>query len=323
MRFDLIDLRLFTHVLDGGSITAGAARSHMTLASASARIRALEDALGAPLLVRDRRGVQPTPAGQTLAREAQAVLAQLARLQDAMAQHTTGPKAHLRLLANTSAASVHLPPLLARFLAANPGYTLDLRELPSDAIVHALRQQQAELGVLSDAANLAGLQYQALRPDPLVLVVPRGHALTKLRRLGLQQALDQPFLGLHEGNALQALVSAQARRAQHAWDYRMRLGSLDAVCRMVALGAGVAVVPRAVAQRQAAATGLRALPLTDDWAARQLMLAARTLEALPTAAARLAKFLMDATATASATPAVRTGPKAGADGVAAPVDAPQ
>ena len=323
MRFDLIDLRLFTHVLDGGSITAGAARSHMTLASASARIRALEDALGAPLLVRDRRGVQPTPAGQTLAREAQAVLAQLVRLQDAMAQHTTGPKAHLRLLANTSAASVHLPPLLARFLAANPGYTLDLRELPSDAIVHALRQHQAELGVLSDAANLAGLQYQALRPDPLVLIVPRGHALTKLRRLGLQQALDQPFLGLHEGNALQALVSAQARRAQHAWDSRMRLGSLDAVCRMVALGAGVAVVPRAVAQRQAAATGLRALPLTDDWAARQLMLAARTLEALPTAAARLAKFLMDATATASATPAVRTGPKAGADGVAAPVDAPQ
>lgn len=77
MRFDLIDLRLFVHVLDSGSITAGAARSHMTLASASARVRALEDALGTPLLVRDRRGVQPTPAGQTLAREAQQVLAQL------------------------------------------------------------------------------------------------------------------------------------------------------------------------------------------------------------------------------------------------------
>ena len=46
----------------------------MTLASASARVRALEDALGTPLLVRDRRGVQPTPAGQTLAREAQQVL---------------------------------------------------------------------------------------------------------------------------------------------------------------------------------------------------------------------------------------------------------
>ena len=177
MRFDLIDLRLFVHVLDSGSITAGAARSHMTLASASARIRALEDALGTPLLVRDRRGVQPTPAGQTLSREAQAVLAQLARLQDAMAQHTSGPKAHLRLLANTSAATVHLPQLLARFLAAHPGYTLDLQERTSAAIADALRQRQAELGVLSDAADLAGLERVPLQTDPLVLVVPRGHAL--------------------------------------------------------------------------------------------------------------------------------------------------
>ena len=128
---DLIDLRLFLHVVEQGSITAGADRSHMTLASASARVRALEDALGTPLLVRERRGAQPTPAGQTLARHAQQVLAQVGQLHEAMAEHTQGPRAHLRLLANTSAATVHLPPLLARFLAAHPGYTLDMQERPS------------------------------------------------------------------------------------------------------------------------------------------------------------------------------------------------
>ena len=80
---DLIDLRLFLHVVEQGSITAGADRSHMTLASASARVRALEDALGTPLLVRERRGAQPTPAGQTLARHAQQVLAQVGQLHEA------------------------------------------------------------------------------------------------------------------------------------------------------------------------------------------------------------------------------------------------
>ena len=295
MRFDLIDLRLFVHVLDSGSITAGAARSHMTLASASARVRALEDALGTPLLVRDRRGVQPTPAGQTLAREAQQVLAQLAQLQDAMAQHTRGPKAHLRLLANTSAATVHLPQLLARFLAAHPGYTLDLQERPSAAIADALRQRQAELGVLSDAADLAGLQSLPLRADPLVLVVPRGHALARQGRVRLQDALALPFLGLHEASALQALVTTQARRLQADWDYRVRLGNLDAICRMVALGAGGAVVPHAVAEREARTGHVRRLPLTDAWAARQLLLAARDLASLPPAAVHLVQFLRDAT----------------------------
>ena len=67
MHFDLIDLRLYLHVLDTGNITAGAARSHLSLAAASARIRAMEAALGVECLERGRRGVTPTPAGKALA----------------------------------------------------------------------------------------------------------------------------------------------------------------------------------------------------------------------------------------------------------------
>ena len=300
MRLDLIDLRLFLHVHELGSITAGAERSHMTLASASARIRAMEDALGTPLLLRDRRGVQATPAGQTLARESRQVLAQMEQLQAALAQHTSGPKAHLRLLANTSAATVHLPPLLARFLAAHPGYTLALDERPSADIADALRRGRAELAVLSDAAELQGLDRAPLRADPLVLVVPRGHRLAGRRRLALADALGERFIGLPDGNALQALVSAQARRTQDGWDCRVRLGSLEAVCRMVALDAGVAVVPRAVAERESASGRLRRVALSDAWAARRLVLAARDLGSLPSAAAALARFLVDATGAGAA-----------------------
>jgi DNA-binding transcriptional LysR family regulator len=54
MRFDLTDLRLFLHTAEAGSITAGAERSHLTLASASARIRGMEETLGAPLAERWR-----------------------------------------------------------------------------------------------------------------------------------------------------------------------------------------------------------------------------------------------------------------------------
>lgn len=61
MRFDLTDLRLFLHVVEAGSITAGADRAHLALASASARIRGMEDELGAPLFERVRHGIEPTP----------------------------------------------------------------------------------------------------------------------------------------------------------------------------------------------------------------------------------------------------------------------
>lgn len=52
MRFDFTDLRLFLHVQQAGSITAGAARSHLTLQAASERIRGMEEALGVALLTR-------------------------------------------------------------------------------------------------------------------------------------------------------------------------------------------------------------------------------------------------------------------------------
>ena len=67
MHLDLADLRLFVHVLDAGSITAGAARAHLSLAAASERLRQMEDDAGMRLLDRHARGVHATAAGESLA----------------------------------------------------------------------------------------------------------------------------------------------------------------------------------------------------------------------------------------------------------------
>src|SRR5438045_7718764 len=81
MRFDLIDLRLFLHVVEAGSITHGAERMHLAVAAASTRIRNMELALGTALLQRQRLGVQPTPAGRTLVHHARLMLQQAERMR--------------------------------------------------------------------------------------------------------------------------------------------------------------------------------------------------------------------------------------------------
>jgi DNA-binding transcriptional LysR family regulator len=68
MRFDLVDLRLFLLVVEAASITHGAARAGMALASASERIRVMEDSLGAPFLERKRRGVRGSRVGPRASR---------------------------------------------------------------------------------------------------------------------------------------------------------------------------------------------------------------------------------------------------------------
>ena len=109
MRFDFTDLRLFHHVVQTGSITRGAERTHLALASASARIRGMEAMLGVPLLKRGRRGVEPTDAGRSLLDHARIVLQQLETMRGDLGAYSRGLKGSVRILANTSALSEHLP----------------------------------------------------------------------------------------------------------------------------------------------------------------------------------------------------------------------
>ncbi len=291
MHFDLTDLRLFVHVHEAGSITGGAQRSHLALASASERIRAMEAGLGAPLLVRGPRGVQPTAAGHTLLHHARQMLRQMEHLRGDMASHGAGLAGHVRLLCNTSALGEHLPPLLPAFLATHPRVSVELQERGSQDIADAVRSGLAGLGVASDAVDLQGLATLPFRPDPLVLAVPAAHALASARAVHLEQVLHEDFIGLPHDSALQAMVSTQARRLGRRLDYRARLGHLEAVCRLVGLGAGVAVVPQAAARRHARALRIRPVPLADGWARRSLVLCMQDLAALPPFTRRLVEHL--------------------------------
>src|SRR5260370_15711869 len=120
MRFDLVDLRLFLHVAEAASITHGAAKANMALASASERIRGMEELLGVALLERGRRGVRPTPAGRTLLHHARVVTQQIERMRGELSGYAGGLKGYVRLLANTSALSEFLPEVLNGFLATFP-----------------------------------------------------------------------------------------------------------------------------------------------------------------------------------------------------------
>src|ERR1700730_18003242 len=105
----LVDLRLFLFVAEAANITHGAARAGMALASASERIRLMEQSLGAPLLERPPRGVRATPAGAALVHHAQLVIQQLERMRGELSEYAGGFRGRVRLFANTTATAEFLP----------------------------------------------------------------------------------------------------------------------------------------------------------------------------------------------------------------------
>lgn len=291
MHFDLIDLRLYLHTLDAGNITAGASRSHLSLAAASARIRAMEASLGIELLQRGRRGVSPTPAGKALARHARLLLQQADHLRQDLAAYANGVKGQVRLLCNTTALSEYLPELLADVLREHPNLDIDVQELPSLRITQALRHGTADLGIISDAVDTHGLQTLPFRDDPLVLIMPTEHTLAA-GPVSFVDSLQHDFVGLAAHSALAVYLDEQALHAGFRLHARIRAESFDGVMRMVARGAGLGIVPQAALDRWPGEHHFKAQPLREDWACRRLLLCARSFEQLP----GYAKALFDALA---------------------------
>ena len=296
MRFDLVDLRLFLHIAEAQSITHGAERSNLALASASARIRGMEVALGTPLLARDRRGVKLTAAGQCLIEHARLVVQQVERMRGDLGSFARGLSGSVRLLSNTAALSEHLPRVLAAFLAANPTICLDIEERESADIGSALASGAADVGIASTAALPDSIEQFPFREDVLVLVVPRGDILARRRLLGLADVVDRPFIGLPRESALQRHVVGHATRLGATLNIRARVTSFDAVCGMVEVGAGVGIVPEVTAKRCRRSMKVDATRLRDPWAKRHLAICVRSLSSLPTGAQRLVEHLRQAAA---------------------------
>lgn len=264
------DLHLFSAVVAHGTITAAAEAVNLSLAAASARLKALEDAAGARLLDRSKAGAAPTDAGRALARHASRVLAELESLHVEMASFGHGLRGTVRLLCNTAAMSEALPRALGRFLAKNPEIDVDVRELASNAVLDALRRGLADIGIVADYVDMTGLIVRPWLDDRLVALLPRAWPMGRRRSIAFCELLERPLVGLSADSGLSRFLAAQASRSGRVPRHRVRLSSFEAVAQLVAAGVGAAVMPeRAAVRFQGEAT--RVATLSEAWANRKLL----------------------------------------------------
>jgi DNA-binding transcriptional LysR family regulator len=289
MRFDLVDLQLFIAVADTRSITAGAFRVHLALASASARIKGLELALGAVLLKRGRRGIELTAAGESLLGHARIIIHNVDALHGDLAVYASGVRASVQLLANTSGLSEHLPKALAAFLREHPDISVDVEERESTDIAAAIATGAADLGFAAEHALPDNVERFLFSEDRLTLVAPRRGEFAGRRQIGFQELATCDFVGLTNSTALQIHIAKHAARLGMRLRFRARLRDFDAICRMVAADVGIAVVPEAAARRCAQSMPITMIRIRDPWANRRLAICARSFKALP----RPAKLLVE------------------------------
>jgi DNA-binding transcriptional LysR family regulator len=294
--FDPVTLRLFVAVCEERNIARAAEREAIVASAVSKRIAAIEAEVGAALLVRGRRGIEPTAAGQALLRQAREVLSTMARMHAELSDFATGAQGSVRILAAPSVLAEELADDIGAFLQTHPKVSVSLDERVSPEIVKAVREGTADLGVLWDLSDLSGLATLPYRRDRLCLAAPLGHPLARRKRIAFAEALPHVTVAVAPGGMMDRLLQREAARLGHQLIHRILVSGMDAAARIVAAGLGPAILPREAVLAHSASHGLALVPLTDSWAQRQFVICLRA-DGSVSAATRL---LMEALRTAAA-----------------------
>jgi len=290
-RVDFVTLRLFVAVADARSLTRAAEREHLALAAVSKRVSDLESQLGVSLLYRQPKGVDLTPAGHALLHHARHLLDGLQQLDADLSEFSQGVKGHVRIHANTSAVIEFLPEDLSAFARRHPEVKIDLEERVSSDTLRALREGLTDIGIFAGHMRAEDLQVFGYREDNLVLVTPREHPLAAREHIALRDAAGFDFIGLQQDASLHALLQQAAQQVGTPLRLRIQVRSFEAICRMIHTGMGIGVLPKQVVCNYLPALDVAVVPLTDDWARRELKLGVRNLDSLSVTARQMLEHL--------------------------------
>ena len=290
---DLVSLRVFVGVAQSGSISAGADQVHLTAGAVSKRIAELEAETGVPLFARLPTGVELTVAGHALLHWALQVLLTVERLAADMDSFAQGLNGQVRVLATSSAILQGLPDRLAAFGSLYPSVGVQLEERLSSEIVRMVLERRGDLAIFTGNVPHDGLSAQGCGEDQMVLVVPHRHALAAADEIDFQDALPYAFVSQFESTSFNNVLAQAA--AAHGEPLRLHslMRSYDGVCRMVAAGHGLGVIPDCFGLPTGLAPALRIVRLRDAWAKRRLLVGVRDAEGTPAAAKALRKYQLE------------------------------
>ncbi|QXH53881.1 LysR family transcriptional regulator [Pseudomonas fakonensis] len=279
MLYDITSLDLFITVAQERNLTRAGRIKHMAVSAISKRISELELQIGSPLLLRNARGVELTPAGQSLLFYARQLKQTMAQLDSELSGYASGVKGHIRIHAITSALSQFLPQDVASFAALYPQIKFDIEERVGSAVVRAVADGRADLGIIATQTASEGLESLVYRHDELTVVVPGGHELTTRKSVGFKELLEHELVGPHLESSVHALLTSEAAKLGMTLKLRIRISSFDCMCRMVSNGLGIAVLPRSVVSQYQRSHKLKAVTLDEPWAQRTLSLVLRKYDA--------------------------------------------
>jgi len=234
-------LRLFLALVETGSVSSAAKRTHVTQPTASMQLKELSENIGEPLFEVVSRKVHLTYAGERLAKSARAMFDEWQSFEQEIALMKGLTKGRLKVAA-VSTAKYFIPQMLGDFCKTYPDIEIAFEVLNRDGVVQRLENNQDDLYIMSMPPSHLDIEDEIFMSNPIAIIAAINHPLTKKNNLGIKDLKQEKFVMRERGSGTRMAVDAYFRKKHFSPNIRLELGTNEAVRNSVAANLGIAAL---------------------------------------------------------------------------------
>ncbi|MBR0898903.1 LysR family transcriptional regulator [Bradyrhizobium tropiciagri] len=285
---NLRQLEYFVAIVELGSLSKAAERVHIVQPALTQHVKNLEEEFGTPLLLRSRKGVLPTEAGQRLLTKAKVLLDQFEAIRDFVRGEDVEPHGEVRVGIPTTASSLLSARLLRESKLAYPNIKLSIVEPMSGFFFDWLAEAKVDIAVLYRRTWDRNLKFDRVLSEEICLVGRNNKKLAELApddaRIAFRQACELPLVVPNRGHGLRDLLEDLASKSQCRLNVVMEIDAYTPMKALVEQGVGFCFLPGAATNDEQKLGRLTARNVTDPEIWRDVYLATPTDRPLSRAA---------------------------------------
>jgi LysR family transcriptional regulator, nitrogen assimilation regulatory protein len=257
-QMDLVSLRYFIETARQRSISKAAVSLGVVQPALTRRIQMLEDKLGTELLMRHRRGVEPTEAGRIILERGELILRMSQQLETEVKSHGAETVGQVGLGFPPSIANLFIGRILSESIARYPRLELHLQEDFSPAVRDSLLAGRIDLGIMSCEAHHPDLVLQPLFDESMWLIGRPDDWNFRKGRLKPTVLNNLPVI-------IGSFTHTLLKRHEARLNFRLRViakaDSLTLIREVLRTGTGFLVVPPSSVDRELASGEFVGAPL--------------------------------------------------------------
>jgi len=279
VRSEIDQLLVFCKVVRLGSFTRAAEELYLTQPAVSAQVAKLEQRLKVRLVDRLGRRAYPTEAGKLLyahAEQVERLCTLLSEAEQAVAEMDGELVGRMTVGSSPTIAIYVLPHWLGLFKREHPRVDIALAVIQTKEAMEAMANNMYDFALLEGPGSAAGLVFEHLMDDELILVVAPDHPWAGCGdAITIDELGRAPLICHRQGSGAQTAIEREFQRHGVEINRSMVIENNEVAKRMVEEGLGVSILSRLVVRQELERGTLVNVPVKDATFIRAFRIARR------------------------------------------------